>query len=308
MIIVGAGLAGLIAGHVFPAASIIERDPKPEDGAHKALLRFRTDAVGLLTGIPFRRVTVHKGIWYRGAFVQPTIELANWYSHKVTGQYLDRSIWDLAPVDRFIAPEDFYERMVRTCGRRIKWEHDIQYDYADEPRQSIECETIVSTIPLHVAANLWLPRPESPIEFNYAPISVRRWRLPNTNVHQTIYFPDESTNTYRASITGSLLIVESMAEEDSMGLGEVLGAFGITAPAVDPLGAVRQSYGKIAPIEERLRRQMIYRLTSEAGVYSAGRFGVWKNLLLDDVLADLLKIRTMIEGADAYEHRLKADL
>ena len=104
--IVGAGLAGLIAAHAWPQATVLEAAPKPRAG-HRALLRFRSEAVGRLTGIEFRRVTVRKGIWADGAYQHPAIRWANLYAQKVVNRLAgDRSIWNLETSERFIAPED----------------------------------------------------------------------------------------------------------------------------------------------------------------------------------------------------------
>jgi len=131
--IYGAGLAGLLAGCVFQNAKIIEAAPR-HNISHKALLRFRSSAVGDAVGIPFRKVRVHKGIWFESRFQQPSIMLANMYSRKVIGKLADRSIWNLDPVDRFIAPEDFIEQLVDRCESRIQWETKVD-------AQQIELET-----------------------------------------------------------------------------------------------------------------------------------------------------------------------
>ena len=85
MKIFGAGISGLLAGCLLPQAEIFEAAPKGNIN-HKALLRFRTRSVGDAVGIEFRAVTVRKAIWLDGRFVAPTIQLANWYSRKVTEQ------------------------------------------------------------------------------------------------------------------------------------------------------------------------------------------------------------------------------
>ena len=72
--IVGAGLAGLISAHIFPGERIIEASPEPKQ-SHRALLRFRSPAVGELTGIEFKPVTVRKAIWSNGHFHNPTIAM-----------------------------------------------------------------------------------------------------------------------------------------------------------------------------------------------------------------------------------------
>ena len=121
MIIVGAGLAGLIAAHAFPHLEVVEASTGRQQ-THNALLRFRSDIVGRLVGIDFRRVRVHKGIWYGSKFVRPSIRIANLYSLKCTHAMVgDRSIWNIETTDRWVAPEDFYDRLVDSVNRRIHW-------------------------------------------------------------------------------------------------------------------------------------------------------------------------------------------
>ena len=114
MKIYGAGLAGLLAGHMLrrfePEIHEIQLS-LPHN--HDAVLRFRSEAVSIATGIPFKRVRVYKQIIFKGVNwgndVPPRI--ANMYSLKVTGQVLNRSIVNIAPVDRWIAPPDFISQL-----------------------------------------------------------------------------------------------------------------------------------------------------------------------------------------------------
>lgn len=301
MIIAGAGLAGLIAGHIFPNAKIIEREAGPQQ-LHNALLRFRSDAIANITGVPFRRVTVRKGVWVGGRFVEPNIALANAYSSKCLGRLLDRSIWSLAPAERFIAPGDFYARLVDACGARIEWGVDVS-----SANFGIE-EPVVSTIPMPVALTAWgVDGCAVDPKFHRAAITVARAEVPGADVHQTVYFPERGTGVYRASITGSTLIVESV--DTAIGDGEmrmVCGAFGLQDSEVGPFCGSSQRYGKIAPIDNRLRKEIIHRLTTESGVYSVGRFATWRNILLDDVVKDLRIVKAMIEQNDIYSRRLSS--
>lgn len=300
MIIVGAGLAGLIAGHVFPGATIIERGPEPQQ-AHKALLRFRSDAVSLITGIPFRKVRVHKGIWSGNAFVQPDVRIANMYAMKGTGKALARSIWDISSVERWVAPDNLYQRMIEQCGSRIQWSTDVSGVTAIDG----SVDPVVSTMPLDAAVRMFLGLNPSE-QFKRAEVFVRRWRIHNADVHQTIYFPDPDTSTYRASITGDILIVESMNEETAYGPGTIMPIFGLNGLFAEPIDSGKLSQGKIAPINEPLRKELIHRLTTEQGVYSVGRYATWRNILLDDVVKDLRIVKGMMEQQDAYSNRLRS--
>ncbi len=292
--IVGAGLAGLLAAHAWPKAGVVEAQPGPR-AMHHALLRFRTENVSRLTGIEFRRVRVHKGVWSEQRLhTVPTIRLANMYAQKVVGRLSgDRSIWALDPVDRFVAPETLYEQLVETVGNRIQW----------DTRSLLLGGTFVSTAPLAVTAEtVGLPAPAC----ERAPITVVRCRVPGADVFQTVYFPDEDTPMYRASITGSLLIIEAMSTpvqtKEWLPRALVLVERAFALRGLQVIDTVNQSYGKIAPIPEPQRKALLFKLTHEHGIYSLGRFATWRNCLLDDVVEDIAAIkRLMLTGSGAYD-------
>lgn len=302
--IVGAGLAGLIAAHAWPQARILEAAPGPRN-AHRALLRFRTDAVSRLTGIPFRKVRVHKGIWFDGAYHQPNIQLANLYAAKVTGKLLgDRSIWNLDAVDRYVAPEDLYEQLLGNVGPRIDWATTLN-DWCE----SADKGPIVSTAPLPVTLRT-MDAPGYELRYDRMPIRVERYELQRTEAYQTVYFCDSFTQLYRASITGNLLICEFVDAAESFSHDPYKGmlerAFGLQHALGVPLEAVTQSYGKIAPIDDATRRRLLFTLTHEHGIYSLGRFATWRNILLDDVVNDIDVIKRLLRNADGYELRRSA--
>lgn len=298
--IVGAGLSGLIAAHAWPGAPVYERDNEPTEH-HKALLRFRSGSVAALTGIEFQKVTVRKAI-YADGFRAPTISYANAYSAKVIGRVTnDRSIWNLEPVERWIAPDDFYMQLVTNVGARIHW--GTAFDIADAVTHAEN--RIISTIPLP-ATMAALGEEFGGGEFRSAPITVRRYRVRDCDVYQTVYFPEPDLPIYRASITGSTLIAESVGEPlrieaEAARLERVFGITGLTTP----IESARQRYGKIAPIDAAARRALLYRLTSRYHVYSLGRFATWRNVLLDDLVHDIAVIKKLLIG-DNYGTRLVA--
>jgi hypothetical protein len=308
--IVGAGLAGLLAAHAWPTFAVLEAAPEPR-AMHKALLRFRTDNVSRLTGIEFRKVLVRKGLWSRGQFCTPNIALANEYSKKVIGRILgDRSIWNLDPVERFIAPETLYEQLVESVWNRITWGMEV-----DISRLGVSA---VSTIPLPTTLNaLGIA---APFKMDRAPIRVQRFRLKGCDVHQTVYFPDPDIPLYRASITGDLVIAESTpalfnetipttralfskADDDNTALFDLLNAaFGVDMDSATSLGETEQKYGKIAPVPDDARKQILFKLTHDHNIYSLGRFAIWSNILLDDVANDIAVVRKLMRSS-SYDMR-----
>lgn len=282
MRIIGAGIAGLLAGCTFQKATIFEANPENKS-SHKALLRFRTPAVGDAVGIDFRKVLVHKGVWSHGRYVSPNISLANMYSKKVIGKLADRSIWNLDPVERYIAPESFIPQLVERCRGRIHFDHPVGIDEMKSGEETI------STMPMSALAKLF-DVPQMP-KFEFAPITVKRFRIPNADVFQTVYFPDQITNLYRASITGDLLIAEYIGEEDNYYFAN---AFGIHESEMQEIEQVKQSYGKIAKIDEAWRKQFIFNMTTNHNIFSIGRFGTWRNILLDDVLEDISVVKKLL--------------
>lgn len=290
--IIGAGLSGLIAAHAWPTVPVIEAAPAPTP--HRALLRFRSENVAHITGIEFRRVLVRKGLWSDGAFRPPTIALANEYSRKVLGRVIgDRSIWNLDAVERWIAPDDFHERLLANVGSRAT------FDAPDDLRGD---KPFISTIPLPaVLQALDIEHGET---FVRAPIDVRRYRVPNCDVHQTVYFPDTDLNLYRASITGDVLILESVAGRyDHDGVAAVVfDALDVDLNDCEPQGRVKQEYGKIISLPDATRRALLFELTTRHGCYSLGRFAQWRNILLDDVVNDIHVIKKLLQS-DNYALR-----
>jgi hypothetical protein len=294
-VIVGAGLAGLIAAHAWPNATVVEASSQPR-AAHKALLRFRSDAVARLTGIEFRRVRVRKGIWAENAYQPATIRWANLYAQKVINELKgDRSIWNLETAERFIAPDDLYEQLVTSVGDRINW---------DTPAEFKSSRPHISTAPLPVVLSIlgW----PAPVTFSRSGITVHRWRIIGADVFQTVYFPELHLNVYRASITGDTLIVETVGPMGDMDDDAISAAFGIKLASCESLGSVDQKYGKIAPIDDNLRKQLLFRLTHERNIYSLGRFATWRNILLDDVVDDIAAIKKLLKANSAYDIRRAA--
>lgn len=315
VIILGAGMSGCIAAILNSNASILEASDIPPTN-HNAVLRFRTDAISKVTGIQFKKVEVNKAIYFDGKTVNGANPLtANLYSKKVTGKILSRSIWNLEPVQRFIAPKDFHSQLLDRIGNRVHYGNKITKITADSIESSghlgelIRANVpIISTLPMPVMAMAAGMHLDSSL-FGRMPIVTARCAVEDCNVNQTIYYPGVDTLLYRATLTGGELILEfagdtvDAQQADEAILSHVLPAFGLCYSDVGPLSIGTQQYGKIAPVDDVVRKALMFEATRLFGVFSLGRFAIWKNILLDDVYDDVFQIRRMI-GQSHYDiHR-----
>jgi hypothetical protein len=120
----------------------------------------------------------------------------------------------------------------------------------------------------------------------------------------TVYDANPNTLVTRASITGSQLIIESTTANEELGKAVLLRGLdllGVSGARIFNVETQRQAYSKIAKIDEAKRKRFISWATVKHGVFSLGRFAVWKpGLLLDDVLGDAQRIVGWIKSGDLY--------
>lgn len=312
--IIGAGMAGLLSsamlGRITGSRPTVRDAQSRLPDNHGALLRFRTDAVSHETGIRFKKVRVFKAV-NSGGRLRPVASVrdANLYAFKVTGAIATRSIMDLTPCDRYIAPPDFCAQLARD-----------QYIRLNEPLTALVLSGLkgqrdlvtISTIPMPALMELvgWGAKPA----FRWLPIwSVTlEFEEPAIDIYQTIYYPELSHPHYRASFTGNKCIIEFAREPDDVlvanAVRDVKHDFGIPSQLYTLRDARRQEYGKLLPLTERgeeVRREFIMAMTDEYNLYSVGRFATWRQLLLDDVVLDLHTVANMVLGRDAYLNRLR---
>jgi len=310
-LIVGAGLAGLIAACHFKDANIIEAG---SGGAqHQALLRFRDTSVSEITGIPFKKVEVAKDVFSDGMLQgRCSIADANSYSLKVAGAITTRSISKLDAVQRYIAPDDFYEQLVDKVGGRINWNCPLT---PCALAGLAEGTPVINTAPMSVALGAAGIDHGKTFDFEKSPIRVTRVKLKvATDVYQTIYFPDMDMSVFRASITGDTLIIECLDEKPSCRpfvawefdeLDLVCKAFGFDVDLLEmeSMKDTIQRFGKILDMPKAERQALMYELTSAHSIFSLGRFATWRNILLDDVVKDVRTIDQLINSS-AYARRL----
>lgn len=304
--IIGAGMAGLLAAEMFRREQPVIEEAQPAlPDNHGALLRFRSDAVARETRQTFAKVSVLKAV-KSGGRLRPiaTLRDANEYSLKVTGTIAPRSVLDLDPCTRYVAPRDFLAVLARDA--RVRYRSPLTREALGLLKGQKDVATI-STIPMPVLMDLvgWPARPD----FQWRPIwsAMTTVSEPVMDVYQTIYYPDPEVPWYRASITGRVVIIEFMEEPDvtTFNPRDVFADFGLPEGMNRSMITIkRQEYGKLTSLPTKDRHEFITAMTDEFNLYSVGRFAVWRQILLDDVVNDVRVVESMITQRSAYRRRL----
>jgi hypothetical protein len=323
--IIGAGLAGLLAGNLLKRSGhdvrIVEMQ-KTIPNNHSAVLRFRSPIIGDTLGIPFKSVMMTKATVPAYNPVADAIA----YAYKCSGVYRnDRSLpIGVVREERWIAPHDLIPRLsVRLTSDEIVLDCKISIK---DHFKAIPETPIISTIPMPVLAKQLgynhLPEFQSVSGFNI------KARVKNCEAYVSLYVPDPLYDFNRISITGDELIVEyanklpRIADDEkvksdlqiaAMLLGldpddlynwqESAMLLGLDPDDLYNWQVKAQQYAKIQPIETGARKRFIAWATDNHNIFSFGRFAVWKpGLLLDDLIEDIRKIERWLEG-DRYSMR-----
>ncbi len=305
--ILGAGLAGTIMYSVLnKKATIIERN-KPSTKTHHAVLHFRNPELGRVLDLEFKKVRVSKGIIYNGQFVDaPSLQLSNLYSQKVLGIIEERSIDDLSEKERWVTSGELSYNHTIQPNASVFFESgitSIRKGVVHTQTERHYTDTIINTLPLPVL--LTMLGEDTDIEFKSSPIYVYRAAFEEgfCNVYNTLYFADPRTPVYRATIDKDQIIIESTEECDDEDLAYVVESFGILPRVVLGFTQTIQKHGKIQPILDETRREILNALTAKYNIYSIGRFALWKNVRADDMYQDAMKIKQMMkisEGSAEY--------
>lgn len=308
--IVGAGMAGLLAANLIkvPGRAAIVEAQKSLPNNHSAVLRFRGPEVGNAVGIPFRKVVMIKTalIW------QNAVADALAYSRKNNGvARSDRSITDGLVIDeRFIAPPDFIARLAKPFAGDIKFGHYFQFDKKAKGQ-------FISTLPMPVLMDLLKYPRRKEAEFKFVNGLNVRAKINNCDAYVTMMVPDPECPFSRISITGNELIVEipnfnlkDFDKEANKGFlhdlmthnaEKAAELFGFAPSDLSELSVHQQSYAKIAPIDDDLRKEFIYWATHQHNVFSLGRFATWRpGLLLDHLLRDIDLINSWVNSNNRY--------
>lgn len=310
IVIIGAGVAGLIAAGAFSRDKeneICILDPKgaPLLSDHKALMRLRDDNIKNYLNCKLKKITVQKAVYHNGKlYTVPNILLNNLYSLKVYSSLGDRSLSTLGSVDRYLIKEIDIEQIKMLINKETvsSVKDFIVHTNASgtELVGEYQYDCCISTIPMPTILQLVDCEKldyARKINFAFSEIHVLTAELDfDSTVNQTIYFTHQSPNVpYRATIEGRKFIVESISPISRIGMNECTVAFGISHSSLTNVNEYVQPMGKIMPIDDFVRRRVMVDLTHNYKIYSFGRFSTWRPLRIDQIFDDLEKIRMLIK-------------
>jgi hypothetical protein len=287
--IVGAGLAGLLAGNMLRVRHkpVIFEAQERLPNNHSAVLRFRSPNVGEQLGISFKKVTMIKA-------AQPwsnPIADALAYAFKNTGTYRsDRSIIEgMVTAQRWVAPSDLIKQM--SDGLHIKYNNKYEFNAINRS------DPVISTVPMPVLMQA-LDYPQHAEFASTSGVNMHA-KIANCDAYISLLVPDPAIPISRISITGDDLIVECLGEVDEANtlftVSTLLG--NIPLKNFTNVTFHRQRYAKIVPIDDRQRKLFMFWATDRFGIFSLGRFATWRpNLLMDDLIQDVKKIASWIDN------------
>lgn len=304
--IFGAGLAGLIAARMLADRKPIVMEKQDElPNNHHAVLRFRSSVVGDVTNVPFKKVQVTKYV-LREQYSNP-IRDSLVYARKATDKLHARSILDTRISERYIAPTDFISRLGSTAEMKTgvdfsEWSHNLVRQHGP----------VISTMPMPYLMDLfsWADKPNFQSQEGWTLKAYVKPEL-ECELYATIYSARNDDKWYRASLTGSELMIEGTGDGSWVNenlLAEACWHFGLSGRDFASWTVHRAKYQKITEMnsaERESAKRFIMWLSQEHGIYSLGRFATWRpKLLLDDMVNDVRVIARLIDGQSLYQSNL----
>lgn len=303
MIIIGAGLAGLLAAnmlHYLKPKVYEAQNDLPNN--HSAVLRFKESTFGDVCGIQFKQVKLIKTVVpWRNAVADALA-----YSNKNLGYaYSNRSITQEERDNgiRYIAPPDLIAKLAERTRLHLGWAANFKARTVGKMAWGKD-EPTISTVPMPVLMDQleWPHRDQ--VSFSYRPGVNVHARITGCDAYVGLAFPDPELPYSRVSITGDNLIVEGGERLSATCIHEIAQHLGIDEDRFVDITVHRQRYQKINSIDNTLRKEFIFWATHEHNIYSLGRFATWRpGLLLDSLVNDVRMIEKWANTRDNYSLR-----
>lgn len=310
MIILGAGISGKIAQHFFKekTPSVYDKKHKEEVfSGHKALMRTSDPRIGFILGSDMEKITVDKAVFWKGEILSKSyLSACNMYSRKVSGGLHRRSIYSMEPVERYLLPSNLFCENVFFDKKVLKITRDRKVIFGDDTE--ISYDLCISTIPITELAEACGIKLGKDCFFKQ-PIYVSRVFLDcPCSINQTVYIPELHLNCYRMTIQKGIVIIESVGdfstEKEIEYLFEAVGIKEFFNPK--SIKNFKQEYGKLSCSDDLARRSLILTLTEEFNIYSFGRFAIWSDVMMKDLIQDVERIKKLISLSERsrYENKL----
>jgi hypothetical protein len=305
VIIIGAGISGAIAAGAISSFSPVVYEAKEEQASladHAAVMRVRDPNVSMLLGCSAEAIQVHKSVFYSGWMTTSNPEINNLYSLKTTSSLRDASIQDLGFKERYLLGSRDQLKPKALTKYRMKLVSISKglatfIDGEDFDETIVPYDFCISTIPLPLMLRLTNPLlEEHTFEARSESIFVftRETKLPSS-VHQTVYFPAKEMSSYRATLEGQKLIVEAIRAPEKKEMDFICSLFGLQEEHFTGCWVgIEQKHGKILPCNEDERKRILWKLTEEFGIFSFGRFAIWRPIRTDHLVGDIQWIQKAI--------------
>lgn len=298
-----------------------------------AIVRMKDPAIGYLFGTEVKEVEVEKWIWDNGKYYSVCNPLFSCsYSQKVTGTgaIIGRSIENLGKVKRYLInpklniSEDQIKFGYSFVGIEAKGKAivgKVQKGEKQKDGQVLDVDVVgydvlINTTPLPFLFDMEgieidnadeLLKDED-INFWEAKIFTRNFpfqRLVGAHINKyyTVYLPgfsDYTYDIYRVNLSPAGIKFESVHEAYQLENNDkcfdlIQKLFGIDQKELgDPDPVKRIGESKIRDMNSDLRKRILYQITSRHNIYSLGRYAIWKNIGVDDLMKDVKRIDQMI--------------
>lgn len=302
VLIIGSGIAGRVAAFHFRGQDVTIADERGDPSPflmHNAVLRSKSDEIGLYLNTEMKRIWVEKAIYRDGQlFSSPSLKDKNEYSLKTTGELSQRSVSDLSSCWRYAFKGAISPPQANVLKGRVS-AIDNNTAFVEKEDGLIVEENFnlcITTAPMPI--NMALCGLERKLSFNTEQIYVVRADLNiKSSIHQTIYIPSWPSIFYRITISDQSIIAEGKGpfpdEEKAFITLRLIVKFvlGIDSENIEATRFVSQKNGKIVEIDDTARKEIILELSHKHNVYSLGRYACWRpKLMIDDLPKDIKKI------------------
>jgi hypothetical protein len=131
-------------------------------------------------------------------------------------------------------------------------------------------------------------------------IDRKGWDIPEINI--SLNLSQENNNELTTTISRSITFSNEIEED----IKTIMNDFGFLDYKVSEVKLNTIPVGKMSPINEKLRKDFIYKLTNDYNVWSFGRNGIWKSITLDRLFDDIHKIDRMITNGLYHRNQLSS--